>query len=73
MGICRSTVWTPCRASQRAGPLFDHLAGRMGAKIRLFRAVGLPPELPTQYLLSPNTLADTLIENAKKELTELSR
>ncbi len=49
------------------------LARRMGAKIRLFRAVGLPPELPTQYLLSPSNLPDILVENAKKELTELSR
>lgn len=63
-------------ASQRAPHVLAtalDLAQRIGAKLRLFRAVGLPPELPTQYLLSADTLADTLVENAKKELRELSR
>jgi nucleotide-binding universal stress UspA family protein len=50
------------------------LARRTGAKVRVFRAVGLPPELPTQiYSLSPNELPNLLLENAKKELTELAR
>lgn len=48
------------------------LARKMGAKIRLFRAVGLPPELPARYFTSPNDLAAMLIEDAKKELTQLS-
>jgi nucleotide-binding universal stress UspA family protein len=50
------------------------LARRTGAKIRLFRAVGLPPELPpTLYSMSPNDLPTILLENAKKDLGDLSR
>ena len=64
-------------ASQRAPHVLATavgLARSSGAKIRLFRAVGLPHELPTQlYTVSPNELGDILLANAKQELTELSR
>ncbi len=49
------------------------LARSTGAKVRLFRAVGLPPELPTRYLMSGDDLPAILMEDAKKALTELSR
>jgi universal stress protein F len=50
------------------------LARRTGAKVCLFRAVGLPPELPPSlYSMSPSDLPNVLLDNAKKELTELSR
>jgi universal stress protein F len=50
------------------------LARHMGGKVRLFRAVGLPAEVPQRYLAgSPNHLADLLLEDAKKELVKLGR
>jgi nucleotide-binding universal stress UspA family protein len=46
----------------------------MGAKIRLFRAVSIPSELPLQlYSVSPTDLPDILLERARKELTELAQ
>jgi nucleotide-binding universal stress UspA family protein len=63
-------------ASQRApyilGTAVD-LARRMGAKVRLFRVVGLPHDLPPQlYAVSPNDLPDILLETARKDLAELA-
>lgn len=50
------------------------LAQGMGAKVRLFRAVGLPLEIPASLLsISPNELPAILLAQAKKDLTELSR
>ena len=61
------------RAPQVLATAVD-LARHTGAKVRLFRAVGLPPELPSNlYSVSPNELPNILLEDAKKELTELSR
>jgi nucleotide-binding universal stress UspA family protein len=40
----------------------------------LFRAVGLPPEVPQRYFASStNSLVDTLLEEAKRSLVELER
>lgn len=64
-------------ASQRAPLVLATglaLAQGLGAKARLFRAVGLPPEVPARLLtVSPNDLPDILLAQAKKELEELSR
>ncbi len=64
-------------ASQRAPQVLATavgLAQSTGAKLRLFRAVGLPPDLPAQlYAGSANELGDILLASAKKELDELSR
>jgi universal stress protein F len=50
------------------------LARRIGARVRLFRAVGIPPELPDRvYQTSPNDLPKMLLEDAKTQLMELSR
>ncbi len=50
------------------------LGRRTGAKLRLFRAVGIPPELPDRvYQASPNDLPKMLLDDAKTQLTELSR
>jgi len=64
-------------ASQRAPHVLAtavDLARRLDAKIRLFRAVGLPPEIPANiYSISPNKVPDLLLDKAKQDLTELSR
>lgn len=44
------------------------------AKLRLFRAVGVPPELPKElYTLSPNALPDVLVKGAQEQLGELAK
>lgn len=49
------------------------LARRTGAKLRLFRAVGLPPEIDQELLVHSGTpLADGLREKATKELAALA-
>lgn len=46
------------------------IARRTGAKIRLFRAVGIPHDLPPEvYVASPNDLPKILVAQAEKELT----
>jgi nucleotide-binding universal stress UspA family protein len=64
-------------ASPRAPSLLAtavELAKKTGAKLRLFRVVSLPPELPPRfYAISPNELPDILLKAAKDELTELAR
>lgn len=49
------------------------LARRSGAKIRLFRAVGIPAELPASfYSMSPNDIPNVLLESARSELATAS-
>jgi nucleotide-binding universal stress UspA family protein len=50
------------------------LARTTGAKLRLFRAVSIPSEVPPRlYSVSPNDLPDILLESARKDLAELAR
>ncbi len=50
------------------------LARQTGAKLRLLRAVGLPPELPSNVWAMPQTqMVDTFVETAKRDLEELAR
>jgi nucleotide-binding universal stress UspA family protein len=50
------------------------LAKRTGAKIRLLRAVPLPPELPANlWALPPAHVTDTMLGIAKRELEEAAR
>src|SRR4051794_1242070 len=50
------------------------LAQRTGAKIRLLRAVGLPPELPTNlWALPPAQVMETFLATARGELEEAAR
>jgi universal stress protein F len=45
------------------------LARRTGAKLRLFRAVGLPPELPTNlWSLPPTQVTATLLATGRSEI-----
>ncbi|WP_394842321.1 universal stress protein [Pendulispora brunnea] len=64
-------------ASQRAPLVLTtaiDLARRLDAKLRLFRVVGLPPEIPSEfYSVSPNKIPEFLLEKAKNDLEELSR
>ena len=64
-------------SSPRAAKVLEtakDLAKRTGAKLRLFRAVGLPPEIPTDALLLQNvSLTQMLVETAKKELDEQAK
>jgi nucleotide-binding universal stress UspA family protein len=49
------------------------LAVRAGAKLVLFRSVGLPPELDKEFLaMSPNDVAGELMSRAKRELASLA-
>ncbi len=50
------------------------LARRLGAKVRLFRAVGLPHDVPAHlYSISSNSLAELLADEASKDLVAQSR
>lgn len=50
------------------------LARRAGAKVRLFRAVGLPPDLPAQITLaSSEGLMDSLLVHAKEDIERLAK
>ena len=50
------------------------LARRTGAKLRLFRAVGLPPELPaTLWTVPPNQLLESFVATARRELDDLAQ
>jgi nucleotide-binding universal stress UspA family protein len=59
-------------ASPRATLVLDaavDLARRTGAKVTLYRSVGLPPEIPTQlYMSSDGDLKQLLTDTARKEL-----
>jgi universal stress protein F len=61
-------------SSQRARVVLDaaiDLARRTGAKLRLFRAVGLPPEMPsTMWAMPPNQMLETLLAASRRELDE---
>ena len=61
-------------SSPRALRVLDtalHLAEKTGAKLRLVRAVGLPPEVPmTPFGVSPDGFLEILLEQAKKGLSE---
>lgn len=47
------------------------LARRTGAKLALFRSVGLPPEIDKEFLaISPNEVVGELLERAKKDLAD---
>jgi nucleotide-binding universal stress UspA family protein len=49
------------------------LAQRTGAKLRLIRAVGIPPELPTNvWATSPAQLTETFLMAARRDLEEVS-
>lgn len=48
------------------------LATRTGAKLAVFRSVGLPPEVDKEFLaISPNEVVDQLVSRAKEDLTAL--
>jgi nucleotide-binding universal stress UspA family protein len=50
------------------------LAKRTGAKIILFRAVGLPPELKEDiFAVSPNEIVERLLKHAKDELEAFAK
>lgn len=63
-------------ASPRAALVLDaavDLARRCGAKLTLFRGVGLQPDLPPEaYATSPNELMELLVARARDELTRLA-
>lgn len=49
------------------------VARRLGAKIRLMRAVGLPAELPANgWPVRPTEIVDESVERAKRDLGELA-
>jgi nucleotide-binding universal stress UspA family protein len=64
-------------SSKRARKVLDaavDLARHMGAKVRLFRAVGLPPELPaTMWAMPPSQMLETFLASSRRELEELAR
>jgi nucleotide-binding universal stress UspA family protein len=50
------------------------LAQRTGAKLRLFRAVGLPPEIDQEVVAhSAMTMVETLLGKARRELAEIAK
>jgi universal stress protein F len=50
------------------------LAQRTGARVRLLRAVGIPPELPTNiWSVSPAQVTESFLATAKRDLEEASR
>jgi universal stress protein F len=64
-------------SSERARAVLDaaiDLARKGGAKLRLLRVVGLPPEMPPSvFAVPPAQLVDTHLEAAKRDLQELER
>ena len=60
------------RAPQVVAAAAD-LAQRTGAKLRLFRAVGLPAELPSNvWAMPPSQVIETFLSTARAELGELA-
>jgi nucleotide-binding universal stress UspA family protein len=61
-------------SSPRAAHVLDvavDLARRTGAKLALFRSVGLPPELGQDVIgLTSNEIVERLLEKAKKDLAD---
>src|SRR5262249_52083031 len=76
-GLRMKRILVAVDASPRAVEVLDagiDVARKMGAKVRLFRAVGIPPELPANLFAMPaDQLVDVSIERAKRELEELAR
>jgi nucleotide-binding universal stress UspA family protein len=64
-------------ASPRAARVLEtaiELARRTGGKIILFRAVGVPHEIPVEaYSMTPSNLAEMLEREAKKYLDQVAR
>jgi universal stress protein F len=64
-------------SSKRARAVLDaavDLARRTGAKVRLFRAVGLPPELPaTLWTMPPNQLLETFLATSRADVADLGK
>ncbi len=49
------------------------LATRSGAKLALFRSVGLPPEIDKEFLvISPNAVIEQLVQRGQAELEKLA-
>jgi len=63
-------------ASQRAPKVLDtaiDLAKRTGAKLRLLRAVGLPPEIPmSPFGVTPEGFLQMLIDEGKQQVQKMS-
>jgi len=61
-------------SSPRAPKVLDaalHLAEKTGAKLRLVRAVGVPPEVPmTSFGVSPDGFLEVLLEQARANVAE---
>ena len=70
-------ILTCLDASPRAQKVLDaavDLAKRTGAKIALFRAVGLPQELTEDiFAVSPGDIVDRLLAKARKELEAIAK
>ncbi len=50
------------------------MAQKMGARLVLLHAVGIPVELPPEaYVMSPENVVDLLVQNAKKDLDAAAR
>ena len=61
------------RAPQVLAAAVD-LARRTGAKLALFRSVGLPPEMREDVIgVSPNDLLERLLAKAKAEIAEFAK
>jgi nucleotide-binding universal stress UspA family protein len=64
-------------SSIRAPQVLDHasqLAQSTGAKLILFRAIGLPSDLPVEaYAMSPDGVVQVLQQRATAELAELTK
>jgi nucleotide-binding universal stress UspA family protein len=64
-------------SSPRAPRVLDaalDLARRTGAKLRLFRSVGLPPELGQDIAgLSSQEIVETLLANAQRDIEALAK
>src|SRR4051812_34814596 len=63
-------------ASPRTGDILDtavDLARRLGARLILFRAVGVPHEIPVEaYRMSPASVAELLEREAKSYLDQVA-
>ena len=71
------TILVGLDASPRSKEVLDvaiRLARGLGSKLILFRAVGIPIEVPIEaYSMSPQSLGDLLESAAKQHLDELAR
>lgn len=71
------TILVGLDASPRAAHVLERavdLAVRTGAKLRLLRAVGLPPELPTNVWAMPQgQIVETFLAGAKRDLEDLAK